>query len=343
MADPQDWIVYTDINMANILQELSHATILNRLRGANDDKVKNAFFSNYLTALLLLKMQNIKGLLLINDHHHSKLTAFSDSMSDVNFWGKVLFQSNLPEVKHSLYSGASEILSLERKNILDQRILQLMKVPTLSPREINWGEVIAMLVIMLYRFHVKSSYAKNIINYIYRWESLTDGDKKRAIYLCFMYLMQSDNRSKLLPIMRSINSNFMLNPQGRPKVINVTRCPTINSTTNVGVINAVNPEGICEDGEATGAGNVASSSGTAGNNAIVTPGGFSSPSKSNDNSQNDNNLSGLYKLVKKSKLQVTRKGKYMFRGSKVVKKKQKAFEVRKFKAPDYLKTNSTGE
>jgi hypothetical protein len=85
---------------------------------------------------------------------------------------------------------------------------------------------------------------------------------------------------------------------------------------------------IVEDGEAVSTGSIASS--PSGANAIVRP--PSMPGASCDQA-----TQSLYKLDKLSSHQVTKKGKYIFKDNKLIKKRKKKFEPRKFKAPEILK------
>ena len=69
----------------NILDNINQELPLKRLQGTSYERVKHAFFANYAAALLLMKAQNLPGLMEINDPEHAELTKFSDRMSDLNF------------------------------------------------------------------------------------------------------------------------------------------------------------------------------------------------------------------------------------------------------------------
>lgn len=294
--------------MNKVLQQLDEAAILNRLMGADEKKVKDGFFSNYLAALLLLKLQDLKGLMLINDRSHSKLTRFSDSMSDVNFWGAALFYPKNPEVRNRLQPGHADALATEAGRIMDHRVQWLMKVPMTAPEQVHWMEVIGSLVLLKMRFGENSSYFRNIVNYLSRWETLSEGDKKRAVSQSFMYLMQSDPKSKLLPRMRTLAGSLLLK-----KVADVAQ-------TVVGF------KRIMEDNAIVG-----SDAGTGGKADCTSVGNVNT------------NLQGLFKLEKMAKTQVTKKGKYIFRDNKLIKKKAKKFKARKFKAPSSLKATGVAD
>ena len=113
-----------------------------RLKGLDSTKVKNAFFSNYLAALIMLRLHDLKGLTLVKDKSHSKLSKFDPSMSDLNFWGRVLFHPYDPIIKRNLQYGHAEILDLESGRILLSRIDKIIGIIYQNPQIIEWDEVI---------------------------------------------------------------------------------------------------------------------------------------------------------------------------------------------------------
>lgn len=141
----------------NILQDLQESLGLERLVGKSDDDVKNAFLANYLAGLLLLKLHDLKGLLLLNDPTHARLTRFTPSMSDLNFWGKALFFPDDPQVERRLQPGHARVLKQDAHKIVVNRVHEIMKLPLTPPESVNWNEVIAVLVLLRERFGVTSS------------------------------------------------------------------------------------------------------------------------------------------------------------------------------------------
>lgn len=306
-------------NNESLLSILNESIHLKRLQGATDEKIKNAFFANYLSALLLIRLKDLKGLMLINDQAHSKLTKFSNQMSDLNFWGKALFYPESPEVKSRLAFGHYEVLKQESGRIMDSRIQKIMKVPLLVPENIDWADTTGALLLLKHRYSVNSSYFNNILYVLHKWDSVNETSKKRAINQAFMYLMQSDPQSALLSRMRNLTTSTMLDiiSNVAQKIVSFKR---INE----------------DDGGATSTGNVATSDNAivAGKSMIAQP-----EFKQDANKDIESIMAGMYKLKKKSPYQVTKKGKYLFKDGKIVKKRAKAFKPRQFKAPDFLRVN----
>lgn len=295
----------------NFLQHLDENLYLNRLQGATDEVVKNGFFANYLAALVLLKLQDLKGLLLINDPSHAKLGRFSQQMSDVNFWGRALFFSKDPEVKNRLLNGHADVLAHDAQRVVGSRIIKTMNVPLTAPDHIDWNDTIASLILYRNRFDVRSSYFVKIVRALMKWDALNDAAKRRTVSDSFMYLMQSDPKSALLSRMRQLSNSLMIN--------------SIDSLVG----RMVGFKKLHEDeGGAVSTGEVAS--GDAPINMIVNP--FT-------NTQCDNGGAAPPQPLYSTKGMVKRKaGSYLIRDGRIIKKKVKSFKARKFKAPDFMKT-----
>ena len=311
--------------MSNIFRTINETLNLNRLQGATDVRVKNAFFANYLAALVLLRLQDLEGLMVINDPGHSKLTKFSNKMSDLNFWGRALFYPTEKEVKDRLAAGHDKILAKDAGKVVDARVQKMMKVPMTSPDQINWDDAVGSLLLLKHRFDHNSSYFNNVVSTVHKWDSAKDTEKKRAVNQVFMYLMQSDPQSEILPRIRALSSSTMVT--GLTKV-----------AQKIVGFKKLTEDGAAAAGTSTGA--IASTSGASSSNAIVTGKGAgytTSKSATDPNQGIQNVLAGLYKLKKKAPYQVTKKGNFIFKDGKIIKKKVKAFKARNFKAPDFLR------
>ncbi len=194
----------------SLMQEMSKSALVRRLHGADEGKVKNAFLANYIAALVMLKLQDLKGLMLVNDRAHAKLTSFADGMSDINFWGRALFYPKDPLVKGAMQFGHADILAHESGRILDSRVQKIMLVPLTAPEQVNWDEAVANLLLLKHRYSVASSYYNRVAFALHKWDSLNEGSKRKAVGDAFMYLMQADPRSNLLSRMRELSGTSMM-------------------------------------------------------------------------------------------------------------------------------------
>jgi hypothetical protein len=294
----------------SILSQLDESVNLNRLKGLNCTEVMNAFFANYLATLVILRLQDLQGLMLINDRNHSKLNTFSINMSDLNFWGKALFYPDA-DVKGRMLNDQGNLMAALTKPITKLNVQKLMFVQHLSPEDIIWTEIIAALILLKRRLRYQSSYFDTILKTVLNWDSTNNASKQKAVNNVFMYLLQSDPNSRLVTWFRSQSATILIK-----KV-------TPNEQKIISFRRLAEDEGCCAD-----AGGTAVSTGNIASNAIVNP----------QDNQNDTSLDGLFKLVKRAPNQVEKKkGKYKINNGKIVVKRKKNFNPKKFTAPDFLK------
>jgi hypothetical protein len=301
----------------NILFELNQSVLVHRLQGMDSYGVKNAFFANYLAALVMLRLQDLKGLLLVNDPTHAKLTKFGPNMSDVNFWGRALFFPNDPLVKKNLQHGHADMLNVDAGRILQARIEKTMKVLLTPPDQINWQEVCGSMVLLRHRFELNSSLFDRILKSLFKWDSLSSGARRRAVGDSFLYLMQSDPKSSLLSRMRELAGSTMVNDiaAAAMKIVSFSR--------------------LREDGEGAAiAGNSAAIAGT----SAASIGSTSNAIIDNGPSEQEAALSNTMKFIKLSNHQVGSK-KDAEKQNKRIKKRIRRFKAIKFKAPAHFKSS----
>lgn len=296
-----------------LLSRLDESVNLNRIKGKNCTEMMNAFFANYLGTLVMLKLQDFQGLTLINDRNHSKLNKFSLNMSDLNFWGKALFYPDA-EVKTRMYPGEGDVLASYTKPISTISIQRLMFVQHTNPDEIVWTEVVGALILLKRRLRYQSSYFDTILKAVMNWEATNVATRQKAVNNVFMYLLQSDPNSRLVAWFRTQSTKILVKKASpsEQRIISFRR--------------------LAED---EGGGDAGTSTGNVASNAIINP--------TADDTQ-DNALGGMFKLIKRSPDQVGKdhkKSKYKISNGKIVVKRKKNFNPKKFTAPDFLKAKKT--
>ena len=291
----------------NILTELNQAVLVRRLQGMDSYGVKNAFFANYLAAVVMLRLHDLKGLLLVNDRAHAKLNKFGPNMSDVNFWGRALFFPHDPLVKKNLQHGHADMLGQDAGRVMLSRVEKTMMVPLTPPDQINWAEVCGSLVLLRHRFELNSTMFDRTVKSLFKWDSLSSGAKRRAVGDSFLFLMQADPKSSLMGRLRELSGSTMINDiaASAMKLVRFSR--------------------LKEDGEAAAVGTSVANVGTT-SNAIVNSGP----------SEQEAAISNTMKFDKLSGQQVGSKADAE-KQDKRIKKRVKRFVSIKFKAPAFMK------
>lgn len=297
----------------SLIEHLSGKAALMRLQGLDSQAVKNAFFANYLAALVLVKLKDIQGLGLVNDQAHKHLPGFNGKMSDVCFWGRALFHPTDKQVKDALKYGHAELLQKESGRILESRVHKIIEVIMKPPEQVNWNEVNASLYLLKHRFSMTSSYFARIARGLMGWDRLTEGGKDKVVYDSFMYLLQSDSRSSVISRMRELTNHTALVGAAAiaQKVTDVFRIPEPRN-------------GIFEDGEAGGV-SVSAGGGTSAGNVATGASGNAIIDQMAGDCDDVLQPYQFGKVAGKAKKKAVKYEKF--------RKRQRKFKLVKFKAP----------
>ena len=303
--------------MTTFLSFLSESS-LSRLRGITDLDVKNAFFANYLAAMLMMRTNNTSALRLVNDSSHSTLSRFSSQMSDLNFWGRALFYPDVPEVRTKLAFGAANSLKADAGRMLSSRVNWLMRIPMANPNQVDWNEVVSALLLLKHRFSLQSTHFNNVVYALHKWNDIGESAKRRALHQGYMYLMQSDPRSSLVGHLRqSASSTGWISKLVVPAIA-------------AGII----IRKLREDGD----GGSAATDGGSDSSGVGEIGTSDNGVLPNMISRHEVGVVNNVKLVKKAPFQVKKHTKIVFRGSKPIKKRSKRFKPNQLHVPSFLTT-----
>lgn len=196
--------------MNNVLRQLSENVSLNMIRSMKATAIANAYVANYIAALTIIRAGDEKGMKLLNDKAHTKMTKFSTSMSRPNFWGFIVFNSDVPSIKKLIAGGAADELAKNAGRIVSSRRHKLQMLTTQTADKINWTDASYSIKLLKVRFELPYSKLDNIANGIYAWDSLDEMSKGDLLYNVFSFLMQCDNESDLLPRLRALTNNKYL-------------------------------------------------------------------------------------------------------------------------------------
>jgi hypothetical protein len=192
------------------LRQLCENASVSSLKNMSAFQIANAYVANYVAALVLIRAEDTRALQLLNDKSHVKLNSFSNNMSRPNFWGFMVFNSNVPNAKKLMPPGAASELAKNAGRIVDSRRVKLQTYTTMKDNQIDWTDASYSIKLLKVRFNLTQSNLDNIANGIYSWESLDEMAKGDLLQNSFLYLMQSDSQSDLLPRLRLLTNKKFL-------------------------------------------------------------------------------------------------------------------------------------
>lgn len=196
--------------MSNIILELKDNVSANSLAQLKAINIANAYAANFIAALVIILSEDRNGLRLLNDKNHVNLKSFSENMSRPNYWGFIVFNSDNKSITKHISAEAAKELSNNAGRVIPERVKKLQRMTISRVNTIDWEDAAYSVKLLKVRFNLSFSKINNIANGIYSWSSLDEMAKGDVLYSAFTYLMQSDNDSNLLPVLRRLVNNKYL-------------------------------------------------------------------------------------------------------------------------------------
>jgi hypothetical protein len=281
--------------MSDILLELQNIRSYSRLKGKSSKQIQEAFFANYLTGMLFIRLKDLRSLKMLGETKEKYPTKLTSSLNDISYWAKCVFDSKKDKklesvVGKNIFSG----IHLSRADSMKDKIYELLSSIKKQEAHINWRRNSSILKFLADGIQYKSHFFDVILPVLTEWETIDDSKKSLVIGLCYNYLLQVDQDSKFFERLKVLSNKLIL---------------------NTGNLKFTGYKKLTED-EAISAGNIASGSFSAiGNTVLSRLGIINSPEK-------DKSIQSLSKKFKFQRL-----------GNKIVKKRKKTFIPILYKDP----------
>lgn len=180
------------------------------------EQAHNAYTANLLAALLLVATNSRTGIKALHDPDHANLQKLSPDMSDLNFWGAIVFYPDKKHVKPYLSADTSAALWKSAKRIFKERIRDIHKpISTdISFSTVNWEDQSENMRVITLRFENRTK-AINIIRAgIPNFDFLDQAAQNDVIQKTYMLLLRHDPASKLLSELRKTQTANLLGAAG---------------------------------------------------------------------------------------------------------------------------------
>jgi len=180
------------------------------------EQAHNAYTANLLAALLLIATNSRTGIKELHDPDHASLQKLSPEMSDLNFWGAIVFYPDKKHVKPYLSEETAAALWKSAKRIFKDRIRTIHKTLSgdISYNTINWEEQSDNMRVITLRFENRTK-AINIIRAgIPNFDFLDQAAQNDVIQKTYMLLLTHDPASRLLSELRKTQNTNLLGAAG---------------------------------------------------------------------------------------------------------------------------------
>jgi len=178
---------------------------LDQIKNMHGHDICSAYTATLLATMLLLRTQIRNAVPLIKDMKHATLKHKPDAtMSQLNFWGTMVFSPYIAAMKDSISSDTTSELKKLSGRITKQRIEKIHKTLSSGSFVQDWDlqEENAKLITM--RLETRSQSINMSITGIRHWDDIELSDRNTVISKVFYYLQQHVHGSPLLAPLRQL-------------------------------------------------------------------------------------------------------------------------------------------
>ncbi len=183
---------------------------LDQIKHMHGHDICSAYTATLLASMLLLRTQTKGAVPLIKDMKHSTLKHKPDAtMSQLNFWGTMVFSPYIAAMKDSISPETTSELKKLSGRITKQRVEKIHKTLSSGSFVQDWDlqEDNAKMIAM--RLETRSQSINTAIAGIRHWDDIELSDKNTVIAKVFYYLQQHVHGSPLLGPLRQLASNTL--------------------------------------------------------------------------------------------------------------------------------------
>ncbi len=199
-----------EISESLILSEAT-APDLSILKNMSAEQICLAYQATLLGSLLLLRAQDRAGLRLIRDPNHATLKKYDKSMSQLNFWGLVLFNPDNKDIKPHLQPQVFKQLWKIGHRFLISRIKNIHgKLSKQNGFIVDWDDQAENLRVVTLRFETRDSNTNLMRDGLVTFPDLSIGDKEVVVSKIFYNLMQHAPTSPLISRVREFANKILL-------------------------------------------------------------------------------------------------------------------------------------
>lgn len=211
-----------DVNESIIINE-SKQTNLKAIANIDHDEIAGSYLATLIAIQFLLKTKNKKVLKYVKDSKtNAAMKKFDPSMSELNFWGLVLFYPERKEVKEVLNPLVYRKLWKTGHRFLTSRIKTIhTKLSNQSSLLVDWHEQAENLRVVTLRLEQRDNSMNIIRRGIMDWNSLTLDEKETVMAKVYYFVTRYISSSPLVGLLREVSDELLLNANDERKTSDI--------------------------------------------------------------------------------------------------------------------------
>lgn len=175
----------------------------------------NIYLATVLLSSLMYKVKDKKGLQLLRDKTHYRMTSWAANMSPLNFWGYPIWKSSQPAVKKLIGNKTSRELGKIVKKVPStwSRMLH-MDLSFGNDVPINWNDHYKTLKQLQWFPGLKTDRINKLIIGTLKYEDLDLNQRIKTLNALYFYAQQFIPSSPLIQRLKTIQHNVLVNANG---------------------------------------------------------------------------------------------------------------------------------
>lgn len=175
----------------------------------------NIYFATVLMAVIIYKANDAKGMRLLKDKTHYKMTRWDAQMSQLNFWGYPIWHAGSPAVKKLIGPKASnQIFKVARRAAPSQPRYLHMDLSFGRDVPIEWADHFKTMHLLQQFEGMNVDRINTLLRGVFLYENLTHDQQVKVISKLYYYVQQFVPSSPLFVRLKAIQDELLLNANG---------------------------------------------------------------------------------------------------------------------------------
>lgn len=175
----------------------------------------NIYFATVLMAVIIYKTNDAKGMRLLKDKTHYKMTRWDAQMSQLNFWGYPIWHAGSPAVKKLIGPKASsQIFKVARRAAASQPRYLHMDLSFGRDVPIEWVDHFKTMHLLQQFEGMNVDRINTLLRGVFMFENLNHDQQVKVISKLYYYVQQFVPSSQLFVRLKAIQDELLLNANG---------------------------------------------------------------------------------------------------------------------------------
>ena len=175
----------------------------------------NIYFATVFMATIIYKAEDRRGITLLKDKAHYKLTSWSPQMSPLNFWGYPVWKASSPAVKKLIGNkAAAQIARVVKRTTPSMSRYLHLDLSFAKDVPIEWEDHFKTLHILQQFEGLNVDRINTLMNGVFNYENLDHDGQVKLISKLFYYVQQWVPLSPLFMRIKAIQNKLLINANG---------------------------------------------------------------------------------------------------------------------------------